>query len=104
CGDSRAVVYGPPVVITFPGPILSTYPQESLVGTSFSPSSGALTSSGSSSGMGRSFGSGSMLGMGGSYGSGGSFGSGGSSGRGGCYSRRSYTSSCGSLRGNCGSF
>ncbi|XP_029821771.1 scale keratin-like, partial [Manacus vitellinus] len=33
CGDSRAVVYPPPVVITFPGPILSSCPQESLVGT-----------------------------------------------------------------------
>ncbi|NWT08004.1 KRSC protein, partial [Vireo altiloquus] len=35
CGDSRAVVYPPPVVITFPGPILSSCPQESIVGTSF---------------------------------------------------------------------
>lgn len=34
CGDSRAVVYPPPVVITFPGPILSSCPQESIVGTS----------------------------------------------------------------------
>ncbi|CAM9990948.1 unnamed protein product [Bubo scandiacus] len=30
CGDSRAVVYPPPVVITFPGPILSSCPQESI--------------------------------------------------------------------------
>uniref|UniRef100_A0A8B9BV06 Keratin n=2 Tax=Anser TaxID=8842 RepID=A0A8B9BV06_9AVES len=35
CGDSRAVVYPPPVVIHFPGPILSSCPQESIVGTSF---------------------------------------------------------------------
>ncbi|NXI06456.1 KRFA protein, partial [Pachycephala philippinensis] len=35
CGDSRAVVYPPPVVITFPGPILSSCPQESIVGSSF---------------------------------------------------------------------
>ncbi|NXX95891.1 KRFJ protein, partial [Centropus bengalensis] len=34
CGDSRAVVYPPPVVITFPGPILSSCPQESVVGSS----------------------------------------------------------------------
>uniref|UniRef100_A0A669QKI7 Keratin n=1 Tax=Phasianus colchicus TaxID=9054 RepID=A0A669QKI7_PHACC len=34
CGDSRAIVYPPPVVITFPGPILSSCPQESIVGTS----------------------------------------------------------------------
>ncbi|NXO81538.1 KRSC protein, partial [Sitta europaea] len=35
CGDSRAVVYPPPVLITFPGPILSSCPQESIVGSSF---------------------------------------------------------------------
>ncbi|NXN13043.1 KRFA protein, partial [Indicator maculatus] len=34
CGDSRAVLYPPPVVITFPGPILSSCPQESVVGSS----------------------------------------------------------------------
>ncbi|KFV98043.1 Scale keratin, partial [Fulmarus glacialis] len=35
CGDSRAVVYPPPVVLTFPGPTLSSCSQESIVGTSF---------------------------------------------------------------------
>ncbi|NXH52991.1 KRFA protein, partial [Rhabdornis inornatus] len=40
CGDSRAVVYPPPVVITFPGPILSSCPQESIVGSSFPPGIG----------------------------------------------------------------
>ncbi|NXJ57501.1 KRFA protein, partial [Spizaetus tyrannus] len=76
CGDSRAVVYAPPVVLTFPGPILSSSPQESIVGTSFPQPYGALTpySSGSSYEMGGSFGSGGMSGMGGSFGSGGSFG------------------------------
>ncbi|NXL70340.1 KRSC protein, partial [Leptocoma aspasia] len=34
CGDSRAVIHPPPVVITFPGPILSSCPQESFVGSS----------------------------------------------------------------------
>ncbi|NXR13396.1 KRFJ protein, partial [Semnornis frantzii] len=34
CGDSRAVLYPPPVVITFPGPILSSCPQESVIGSS----------------------------------------------------------------------
>ncbi|NXF12863.1 KRFJ protein, partial [Smithornis capensis] len=34
CGDSRAVIQPPPVVITFPGPILSSCPQESIVGSS----------------------------------------------------------------------
>ncbi|NXQ94338.1 KRFA protein, partial [Sagittarius serpentarius] len=76
CGDSRAVVYAPPVVLTFPGPILSSCPQESVVGTSFPQPYGALTpySSGNSSEMGGSFGSGGMTGMGSSFGSGGSFG------------------------------
>uniref|UniRef100_A0A8C5TL32 Keratin n=1 Tax=Malurus cyaneus samueli TaxID=2593467 RepID=A0A8C5TL32_9PASS len=32
CGDSRAVVFPPPVVLTFPGPTLSTCSQESVVG------------------------------------------------------------------------
>ncbi|NXW82087.1 KRSC protein, partial [Alopecoenas beccarii] len=34
CRDSHAVVYPPPVTIIFPGPILSSCPQESFVGTS----------------------------------------------------------------------
>ncbi|NXI70389.1 KRFJ protein, partial [Anseranas semipalmata] len=34
CGDSRAVIYPPPVVVNFPGPILSSCPQESFVGSS----------------------------------------------------------------------
>ncbi|NWW12677.1 KRFA protein, partial [Oreocharis arfaki] len=63
CGDSRAVVCPPPVVITFPGPILSSCPQESIVGSAF------------------------PLGMGSSFGSGASFGGRNSSS---CYSRYSY--------------
>ncbi|NXY45907.1 KRFJ protein, partial [Ceuthmochares aereus] len=50
CGDSRAVVYPPPVVITFPGPILSSCPQESIVGSS------APYATGSSLGYGGSYG------------------------------------------------
>ncbi|NWR39676.1 KRSC protein, partial [Tachuris rubrigastra] len=75
CGDSRAVVFAPPVVLTFPGPTLSSCSQESVVGTSFPPLFGALTPNGSdeSCGMGGSFASGGMAGMGGSFGSGGSF-------------------------------
>ncbi|KFQ56191.1 Feather keratin 4, partial [Nestor notabilis] len=76
CGDSRAVVYAPPVVLTFPGPILNSCPQESVVGTSFPQPSGALTS-GSSYRIGSSIGSGGMSGMGGSFGPGGSSGMGG---------------------------
>ncbi|KFP84491.1 Feather keratin 4, partial [Apaloderma vittatum] len=33
CDDSRAVVYPPPVVLTFPGPVLTSCPQESVVGS-----------------------------------------------------------------------
>ncbi|NXS49422.1 KRFJ protein, partial [Balaeniceps rex] len=56
CGDSRAVVYPPPVAIVFPGPILSSCPQESFVGSSFP------LEIGSSFGYGSSFGSSSSLG------------------------------------------
>ncbi|NXH76660.1 KRFJ protein, partial [Hydrobates tethys] len=76
CGDSRAVVYAPPVVLTFPGPILSSCPQNSYVGTTLPQPYDIMIpySSGNSYGMGDSFGSGGMSGMGGSFGSGGSFG------------------------------
>ncbi|KFQ14013.1 Feather keratin 4, partial [Leptosomus discolor] len=85
CGDSRAVVYGPPVVLTFPGPIISTCPQESIVGTSLPQSYGGSYSSGISYGMGHSSGSGGMSGTGSSFGSGGSSGMGGSFGSGGSF-------------------
>ncbi|NXH12946.1 KRFA protein, partial [Bucco capensis] len=72
CEDSRAVVYPPPVVITFPGPILTSCPQESIVGTSIpTPTggfSGGMGGSGGSYGAGGSYGGGSSMGMGGSYG------------------------------------
>ncbi|NWX59928.1 KRSC protein, partial [Promerops cafer] len=29
CPDSRALILPPPVVVTIPGPVLSTFPQES---------------------------------------------------------------------------
>ncbi|NWI51819.1 KRSC protein, partial [Calyptomena viridis] len=76
CGDSRALVFAPPVVLTFPGPTLSSCSQESVVGTSFPPFFGALTPNGSdeSYGIGGSFGSEDVSGMGGSFGTGGSFG------------------------------
>ncbi|NXB76822.1 KRSC protein, partial [Donacobius atricapilla] len=32
CGDSRALIHPPPVLVTFPAPILSSCPQESRVG------------------------------------------------------------------------
>ncbi|NWW96719.1 KRSC protein, partial [Rhynochetos jubatus] len=76
CGDSRAMVYPPPVVLTFPGPTLSSCSQESIVGTSFPQPYGALTpfSPDESCGMGGSFGSGGSFGYGTSSGAVGSFG------------------------------
>ncbi|XP_009582329.1 PREDICTED: scale keratin-like [Fulmarus glacialis] len=50
CGDSRAVIYPPPVVMTFPGPILSSCPQESIVGSSAPSGIGSLFGSMSSLG------------------------------------------------------
>ncbi|NXG90899.1 KRFD protein, partial [Stercorarius parasiticus] len=46
CDDSRAVIYPPPVVLTFPGPILSSCPQESVVGSCGPPGGGHLFGSG----------------------------------------------------------
>ncbi|XP_031462166.1 scale keratin isoform X1 [Phasianus colchicus] len=75
CPDSTTVIQPPPVVVTFPGPILSSFPQDSVVG-----SSGAPVFGGSSLGYGSSslgyrglYGQGgSSLGYGGLYGYGGS--------------------------------
>ncbi|NXO12564.1 KRFB protein, partial [Oriolus oriolus] len=33
CPDSRALILPPPVVVTIPGPVLSSCPQESIVGS-----------------------------------------------------------------------
>ncbi|NXS04766.1 KRFJ protein, partial [Oxylabes madagascariensis] len=76
CGDSRAVVFPPPVVLTFPGPTLATCSQESVVGASHPVVFGAPipTISDESYGVGGSFGPGGMARAGGSFGSGGSFG------------------------------
>ncbi|NWU10717.1 KRFA protein, partial [Cephalopterus ornatus] len=46
CGDSRAIVYAPPVVVTFPGPIISSCPQESIVGTAIPEIEGGMGSGG----------------------------------------------------------
>ncbi|NXR77390.1 KRSC protein, partial [Pycnonotus jocosus] len=34
CPESRALIVPPPVVVTIPGPVLSTFPQDSVVGSS----------------------------------------------------------------------
>lgn len=52
CGDSRAIVYAPPVVVTFPGPIISSCPQESIVGTAIPEIEGQMGSGGGGMGSG----------------------------------------------------
>ncbi|NXG77334.1 KRSC protein, partial [Baryphthengus martii] len=37
CPDSTTLIQPPPVAVTFPGPILSSFPQESVVGSSGAP-------------------------------------------------------------------
>ncbi|XP_039242824.1 feather keratin B-4-like [Pipra filicauda] len=98
CDDSRAVIYPPPVVLTFPGPILSSCPQESVVGSCGPP--------GIPPGIARSLGSGGSpgyRGYGNAAGLRGSILFGGSGGYGGgCNSSRSYNSGCSAPgRGSC---
>ncbi|PKK18220.1 scale keratin [Columba livia] len=59
CPDSTALIQPPPVVVTFPGPILSSFPQQAVVGSSGAPAFGG------------------SLGLGGLYGAGATQGSGG---------------------------
>ncbi|NXJ86236.1 KRSC protein, partial [Trogon melanurus] len=37
CPDSTTVIQPPPVVVTIPGPILTSFPQDSVVGSSGAP-------------------------------------------------------------------
>ncbi|NXY22580.1 KRFA protein, partial [Atrichornis clamosus] len=53
CGDSRAVIHPPPVLLTFPGPILGSCPQESVVGSSAPSGTGDFLGSGGSYGSRR---------------------------------------------------
>ncbi|XP_040433901.1 scale keratin-like [Falco naumanni] len=69
CPDSTAFIQPPPVVVTFPGPILSSFPQQAVVGSSGAPAFGG------------------SLGLGGFYGAGATQGSGGL-----CTFGRPYTS------------
>ncbi|XP_074931061.1 scale keratin-like isoform X2 [Phalacrocorax aristotelis] len=72
CPDSTTVIQPPPVVITFPGPILSSFPQDSIVGSSGAPVLGGYGGSLGSGGLYGYGGYGSSLGYGGLYGYGGS--------------------------------
>ncbi|NXF12857.1 KRSC protein, partial [Smithornis capensis] len=70
CPDSTTVIQPPAVVVTLPGPILSSFPQDSVVGSAGAP---VLGGSGGSLGYGGLWGSGGYgsLGYGGLWGSGG---------------------------------
>ncbi|NWV17456.1 KRSC protein, partial [Origma solitaria] len=70
CPDSTTTIQPPAVVVTFPGPILSSFPQDSVVGSAGAPVLGA---SGASLGSGGLWGYGGYgsLGYGGLYGYGG---------------------------------
>ncbi|NXN80387.1 KRSC protein, partial [Bombycilla garrulus] len=83
CPDSSAVIQPPAVVVTFPGPILSSFPQDSVVGSAGAP---VLAASGGYGGFG-GFGSGGF----GGFGSGG-FGGFGSGSSGGLYGYGGYGS------------
>ncbi|XP_074931057.1 scale keratin-like isoform X1 [Phalacrocorax aristotelis] len=72
CPDSTTVIQPPPVVVTFPGPILSSFPQDSIVGSSGAPVLGGYGGSLGSGGLYGYGGYGSSLGYGGLYGYGGS--------------------------------
>ncbi|KAG6921155.1 keratin [Chelydra serpentina] len=84
CGDSSAVVYAPPVVVRFPGPILATCPQDSVVGS---------TLPNLPYGYGGPYGGGAY---GGGYGAGYGGGYGGLCGYGRRYGRKCYSSRFGS--------
>ncbi|NXT76567.1 KRFA protein, partial [Zapornia atra] len=70
CPDSTTVIQPPPVVVTLPGPILSNFPQDSVVGSAGAPVLGASMGYGGSSLGSGGFG-GSSLGYGGLGGYGG---------------------------------
>ncbi|NXR06577.1 KRSC protein, partial [Semnornis frantzii] len=62
CPDSSALIQPPPVVVTFPGPILSSFPQQAVVGSAGAPALG------SSPGLGGLYGAGNLSGYGASLG------------------------------------
>ncbi|NXX95900.1 KRSC protein, partial [Centropus bengalensis] len=84
CPDSTVVIQPPPAVVTLPGPILSSFPQQAAVGSAGAP---VLPASGVSAGYGALWGNGGY-GYGGLYGYGGY----GSLGYGGLYGSGGYGS------------
>ncbi|NXL52956.1 KRSC protein, partial [Podilymbus podiceps] len=52
CPDSTTVIQPPPVVVTLPGPILSSFPQDAVVGSSGAPVFGGYGGYGAYGGYG----------------------------------------------------
>ncbi|NXO27879.1 KRF1 protein, partial [Cisticola juncidis] len=44
CQDSHVIIEPSPVTVTFPGPILSSFPQDTVVGSSTSAAVGSILS------------------------------------------------------------
>ncbi|NXY84757.1 KRSC protein, partial [Alcedo cyanopectus] len=110
CPDSTTLIQPPPVVVTFPGPILSSFPQDAVVGSAGVPVLGGALGYGGYNALGYGglygYGGYGSLGYGGLYGYGG-YGSLGYGGYG--YGGYGYGRSCGSPywynrygRGSCG--
>ncbi|XP_010570884.1 PREDICTED: scale keratin-like [Haliaeetus leucocephalus] len=68
CHDSTAFIQPPPVVVTFPGPILSSFPQQAVVGSSGAPAFGGNLGLGGLYGAGATLGSGGLCTFGRPYG------------------------------------
>ncbi|XP_010189071.1 PREDICTED: scale keratin-like [Mesitornis unicolor] len=67
CPDSSAFIQPPPVVVTFPGPILSSFPQQAVVGSSGAPAFGGSLGLGGLYGAGATQGSGGLCTFGRAY-------------------------------------
>ncbi|XP_050840545.1 LOW QUALITY PROTEIN: scale keratin-like [Serinus canaria] len=67
CPDSSAFIQPPPVVVTFPGPILSSFPQQAVVGSSGAPAFGGSLGLGGLYGAGATQASGGLCTFGRSY-------------------------------------
>uniref|UniRef100_A0A7M4F4X6 Keratin n=1 Tax=Crocodylus porosus TaxID=8502 RepID=A0A7M4F4X6_CROPO len=93
CPDSRVVIQPPASVVTFPGATLSSFPQDSFVGSAGLPHLGA--------GYGGSFGSRGFYGSPGYFGAGGPYGYGGLWGYGGLCGSGGWRWGHRYLNGNC---
>ncbi|XP_058677675.1 LOW QUALITY PROTEIN: scale keratin-like [Ammospiza caudacuta] len=67
CPDSSAFIQPPPVVVTFPGPILSSFPQQAVVGSSGAPAFGGSLGLGGLYGAGATQASGGLCTFGRAY-------------------------------------